>query len=155
MLRRTSIAFPLMQCKFDEQNHLHRRIAPEPTLPVMIARRKELQERFRDVGPSYDRVWIHLGGRFRRRRIGRDQDRKDLRYYWKPLQSGYHRIYMQEFRRSLDEEVEPPRLFPAADEQGHVTSRPEFDRALQQGTLQKYGGKYATELPHDWEFRVY
>lgn len=112
------------------------------------------QLRFKEMGPAYSRVWVALGGKMRRRRIGRHIDVKDLRYYWRPIEPQYQRLYMSRLREHdhSNKNTQPMRLRAKNTELGHPSSLPEWERA---GMLRRYGGRFAPPKKMDFEFRVF
>lgn len=156
MLRRTLNCFPRFDKNYTEVQHVGRRLLPFPFYPTMIAvRDPQITSRFKDVGPDHDRVFISLGPQMRRRRIGRSTDRKDLRYYWRPVPRGYQRMYLKPARRTrpLIEAEFAPRLHPKPNEQGLTLQQ--GNRIKAAGLDRIYGGMHAAPLPMDWEYRVY
>ena len=156
MLRRTLRAFPRYDKDYDEVKYVNRRVLPTPKWATMLnVRMPETVQRFKDVGPDYDRVWISLGDKLRHRRVGRNTDRKDKRYYWRPLPRGIQQIYTNPARRAFSrmETDHVPRLHPHANEQGLAFA--EGNRNRYAGLDKKYGAIHAAPLPQDWEYRVY
>jgi hypothetical protein len=156
MLRRSVVAFPRYDKDYDEVKYLQRRVLPMPKWQTMLnVRTPDMVLKFKDVGPDTDRVWISLGEKMRHRRVGRDTDRKDLRYYWRPLPSGIQQLYTNPARRARSriEGDTAPRLHPKANEQGLAFEQ--GNRNKYAGLDKKYGALHAAPLPMDWEYRVY
>ncbi|EPY43383.1 hypothetical protein AGDE_00538 [Angomonas deanei] len=111
------------------------------------------QLRFKEMGPQYSKVWVALGGKMRRRRIGRQIDVKDNRYYWRPIEPQYQRLYMSKLRAKdhSNPHVAPMRLRPTNGDIGHVGSLKEWERA----DNRKYGAQLAPPKKFDFEFRVF
>lgn len=154
MLRKTLQLCPRYDKDFTEVKYLGRRLAAPAFYPSLInVRLPEIENRFKDLGPDFDRVWVSLGNQARRRRIGRNSDRKDLRYHWRPIPAGIQRLYTNPARRAMSRigSNVAPRLHPKANEQGIATCKPTYDRS---GLQYKYGAKHAAPLPMDWEYRV-
>jgi hypothetical protein len=155
MLRRTLAAFPRYDKDYTEVKYLGRRLLPMPLFPTLLnVRDSEISARFKDIGPDYDRVWVSLGANMRSKRVGRSTDRKDLRYYWRPLNHSYQRKYTAPARRQrakLPSDI-VPRLHPKANEQGLARNMREFEH---KGIREMYGAKHAAPLPMDWEYRVF
>lgn len=90
----------------------------------------------------------------RRRRIGRQIDVKDLRYYWRPIEPQYQRLYMSRLREHdhSNRHAQPMRLRATNIDLGRLTSLPEWERA---GMSRKYGASLAPPKKLDFEFRVF
>lgn len=150
MLRRTLLNF--VKLHSDEITHRSRRVGPTPTFSQGNGRMQVWQMRFKEVGPTYSRVWLALGGKMRRRRIGRSVDVKDQRYYWRPIEPGYQRLYQSKLRK-LDHSnpnVKPMKLRATNVNVGAVPSTPEYDRNY----VMKYARTGAGPAPFDFEFRA-
>jgi hypothetical protein len=155
MLRRTLQAFPRFDKNYDEVKYVGRRLMPLPQYHALVGvRLPEIACKFKDVGPDYDRVWVSLGGQMRRRRVGRSTDRKDFRYYWRPLPKGIQRLYTNPARRAMNRLGTDvvPRLHAKANEQGVAYSGRQLEH---RGTKQLFGARHAALLPMDWEYRVF
>jgi hypothetical protein len=154
MLRRSAINFPRRDKNYDEIKYVGRRLKLFPTENPFLARQENFVDRFKEVGPDFSRVWLSLGPQYRRRRVGRDRDFLDKRYYWRPIPRGIQNLYWKELRRvtgHYHNHAAPLRLFAPNSEIG--------TRGMQgknEGNLyERYGGEYAAEVPFDWEYRVY
>lgn len=154
MFHSSTIRYPLYGEK--ETTNMSRRIAPlgARNLGSGDHRQKVWQYRFKEMGSSMDRVWVALGGRMRRRRIGRSDAQKDLRYYWRPIEQHSQKIYMSKFRtrnRSLNEKK--PMALRAPNAELTLNRRqPLFNKVQLPANLYK-----ANSPPKnlDFEFRVY
>lgn len=133
-----------------------RRIAPLGALNLGSGdhRQKVWQYRFKEMGNKLDRVWVALGGRMRRRRIGRSTDAKDLRYYWRPIEQHAQKTYMSKLRtrnRSLNEKMPMPLRATNAEltlfRRNPTLSKPQLPSRLYKGS--------SPPKPLDFEFRVY
>lgn len=89
----------------------------------------------------------------RRRRIGRQVDVKDLRYYWRPIEPQYQRLYMSRLREKdhSNKMAQPLRLRPLNTDIGNVLAQKEWERA----SNRKYGARLAPPKKLDFEFRVF
>lgn len=153
MLQRSLRLFPRFDKNYDEVKYAGRRLQLFPTKNPLTCRHEHYQDRFREVGPDFSRVWLSLGNKMRRRRVGRDRDFNDKRYYWRPIPAGIQRLYTKQFRRvnHSNRGALPPRLFPTAAEIGTINLSP-----LSEGKMEKrYGAEFAAPVPFDWEYRVY
>lgn len=130
-----------------------RRVQLLPQEHFAIQRMKPWQLRFKEMGPAYSRVWVALGGKMKRRRIGRQVDIKDLRYYWRPIEPQYQRLYMSRLRLHdhSNRHVQPMRLRASNTDIGNGFSGVEWERA----SNRRYGGQQAPPKRMDFEFRVF
>jgi hypothetical protein len=153
MLQRSLLRLPRLDKNYDEVKYLSRRLAPMPQEHFMKARNKAHQNRFRDVGDSFNRVWVSLGGEMRRRRVGRSRDRLDQRYFWRPVPHATQALYLNRYRKKNHSNVRqiPNRLHVTSLDIGAATTGPEFERA----GCRRFGGISAAPLPRDWEYRVF
>jgi hypothetical protein len=153
MLRATALRLP--KAGYDEITHKARRVCLRPQMHTTRAdkRLRVYQLRFKEVGPAFSKVWLSLGGKMRRRRIGRTRDFKDLRYYWRPIEPQYQRLYQSRLRKAdHSNPLAGPLPMRATNfEVGLTTSRPEFQKAF----FRKYGSSAAPPRPLDFEFRVF
>lgn len=129
-----------------------RRVEAGPMMQFRHDRLRSWQERFKEMGPRYSKVWVALGGQMRRRRIGRDRDRQDKRYYWRPIEQQFQRTYQRQLRFLQRNNKWSPTPPLRADnlEIGRATSGPEWV-----GNRTKFGVSNASAKPLDWEFRVW
>jgi hypothetical protein len=137
----------------DEVKKKGRRLQAMPQFYFAEGRKQPLQQRFKELGNQFDRVWVALGGKMRRRRIGRSVDVKDMRYYWRPIEPQYQRLYMSRLRRHdhSNPKRPPMSLRSKITELGHVTST----AAYEQQYHQKYGRSVAIPPRLDFEYRVF
>lgn len=151
MFRLSPICFPKAGC--EEITRRGRRVVAQPQEYFAQHRMQVWQMRFKEMGPAFSRVWVALGGKMRRRRIGRQIDVKDLRYYWRPIEPQYQRLYMSRLRSKdrANKMVQPLRLRPTNTDIGEVGSRLEWQRA----SSRKYGANMAPPKKRDFEFRVF
>lgn len=153
MLRRTTICFPVWHKQYKENTRMGRRLAPTPIFHEDHHKDPEFKLRFKDVGRSFERVWVCLGTSFRRRRTGRTQDVNDQRYYWRPIPQGKQRLYLQRFRQ-IDPSNPwrvPDRLIKDNKTFVRHTHGPLFDRARPG----MYGTTNAPPKRPDFEYRVF
>ena len=154
MLRRSQICFPMRNKNYDEIKYTGRRLKLFPTIDRTQARQAIFLDRFKETGPEYSRVWLSLGTKFRRRKVGRDRDWLDKRYYWRPIPRGIQRLYQKELRKNAGHQNKycaPMTLFPKNHEIGAMSMNPKYE-----GQIDKmYGGEWAADVPFDWEYRVY
>lgn len=150
MLRRTVPS--LVKMGSDEVTHRARRVGPVPREHFAQHRMQVWQMRFKEVGPPFSRVWLALGGKMRRRRIGRSVDVKDQRYYWRPIEPSYQRLYQSKLRRldHSNRNVGPMRLRASNTDVGAVISREEYAK----NDVAKYARSQAGPKPFDFEFRA-
>ncbi|ESL10747.1 hypothetical protein TRSC58_01514 [Trypanosoma rangeli SC58] len=150
MFRPTWLCFPKVGC--EEITRKARRVQLRPMEYLAQHRMQVWQMRFKEMGPPFSRVWVALGGKMRRRRIGRQVDVKDLRYYWRPIEPQYQRLYMSRLRLHDHSNTrrQPMRLRATNYEIGHATSCIEWERA----SNRKYGARLAPPKRLDFEFRV-
>lgn len=153
MLRKTLNLCPRMDKNYDEVKHVGRRMQLYPSRDPFVCRSPNYVDRFREVGPATSRVWLSLGNQMRRRRVGRDRDWLDKRFYWRPIPRQTQNTYLRLFRRINHSWRGAPvrRLFPNAFEIGSRTVGPMFDGDIKN----KYGAEFAAPMPFDWEYRVY
>jgi hypothetical protein len=153
MLRRTLRLNPRFDKNYDEVKYRGRREKLWPTDNPYKNRQEIFLDRFKVVGPETSPVWLSLGKQFRRRRVGRDRDWLDKRYYWRPIPHGIQNLYETELKRSghCNKWAKPMTLFPTNREIGLQTSTPVFEKNIEK----KYGAEWAAEVPFDWEYRVY
>ncbi|EAN94629.1 hypothetical protein C3747_359g15 [Trypanosoma cruzi] len=151
MFRPTGLFFPKVGC--EEITRKARRVQLRPMEYMAQHRMQAWQLRFKEMGPPFSRVWVALGGKMRRRRIGRHVDVKDLRYYWRPIEPQYQRLYMSRLRAHdhSNKRRQPMRLRATNYEIGRVTSSIEWERA----SNRKYGARLAPPKRLDFEFRVF
>ncbi|CCW71841.1 unnamed protein product [Phytomonas sp. Hart1] len=151
MFRVSKFLFPKPCC--EEITRTARRIQLRPQEYYAQHRMQSWQMRFKEMGPLYSKVWVALGGKMRRRRIGRQIDIKDLRYYWRPIEPQYQRLYMSRLRQKGRSNIKriPMRLRPTNTELGKITSSKEWERA----SHRKYGAMQAPPKKLDFEFRVF
>lgn len=151
MLRATYVLFAKAGC--EEITRKARRIQLKPQEYVAQNRMHVWQLRFKEMGPAFSRVWVALGGKMRRRRIGRQVDIKDLRYYWRPIEPQYQRLYMSRLRQRdhSNTRAPPMRLRASNTDIGHAMSGREWERA----DNRKYGTRLAPPRRQDFEFRVF
>lgn len=137
----------------EEITRTARRVQLKPQEYLAQHRMQVWQLRFKEMGPAFSRVWVALGGKMRRRRIGRQADVKDLRYYWRPIEPQYQRLYMSRLRQHdrTNPNVAPMRLRPTNSEIGHANSLKEWEMARNR----KYGAQMAPPKKPDFEFRVF
>ena len=132
-----------------------RRLAPQSTdhMGRGFKRQKVWQYRFVEKGGPYDRVWLALGGKMKRRRIGRPTAVKDLRYYWRPIEQSAQRTYQARLRlRSRSNTtVRPMRLHAGFSERGRINIGP---LAKFQPVKRRFAGNAPPER-QDFEFRVF
>lgn len=131
-----------------------RRVQLLPQPYYAVDRMQPWQLRFKEMGSAYSRVWVALGGKMRRRRIGRQIDVKDLRYYWRPIEPQYQRLYMSKLRKHdhSNKHVQPMRLRASNTDIGHPSSLPEWEQAA---IRRRYGGRSAPPQRMDFEYRVF
>ena len=131
MFRASILRLPKAGC--EEITHRARRVCLRPQFHMTKTdkRMKVYQLRFKEAGPMYSKVWLALGGKMRRRRIGRNRDTKDLRYYWRPIEPQYQRLYQSRLRRVDHSNKLVPALPLRANnvEQGMATSKPQYEKA--------------------------
>lgn len=151
MLRSSFMTFAKLGC--EEITRKGRRIQLFPQEYHALHRMQVWQLRFKEMGPLYSRVWVALGGKMRRRRIGRQIDVKDLRYYWRPIEPQYQRLYMSRLRQHdrTNKNRVPMTLRTTNTQIGHASCGPEWQWA----TNRKYGASQAPPKRLDWEFRVF
>lgn len=153
MFRFSMLRFP--KAGVDEITHKARRVClrPQHHMTRTDKRQKVWQLRFKEMGPTYSKVWVALGGKMRRRRIGRSRDVKDLRYYWRPIEPGYQRLYQSRLRRvDHSNPLQPVLQLRAPNtEVGYATSKPHYEKAH----FKKYGAFAAPPKKRDFEFRVF
>ncbi|CBH15143.1 hypothetical protein, conserved [Trypanosoma brucei gambiense DAL972] len=150
MLRYSRLCFPKMGC--EEITRKARRVQLQPTEYLAQHRMQVWQLRFKEMGPPFSRVWVALGGKMRRRRVGRQVDVKDMRYYWRPIEPQYQRLYMSRLRiRDHSNKLrQPMRLRATNADIGSGSSSIEWERA----SNRKYGAMLAPPKRQDFEFRV-
>lgn len=136
----------------DEVNYKARRMLLKPQSQYASARMQVWQMRFKEVGPAFSRVWLALGGKMKRRRIGRSVDVKDQRYYWRPIEPSYQRLYQSKLRQRdhSNPHYAPLRLRPTNNDVGKVTSSIEYAN----NDVSKYNRFGAGPKPLDFEFRA-
>lgn len=151
MLRSTIVDLAKLGC--EEITRKGRRVQLFPQEYYAQHRMQVWQMRFKEMGPLYSRVWVALGGKMRRRRIGRQIDVKDMRYYWRPIEPQYQRLYMSRLRQHdrSNPSRTPLTLRTTNTQIGHASSGPEWERAANR----KYGANQAPPKRLDWEFRVF
>lgn len=151
MFRLSPVCFPKAGC--EEITRKARRVVLKPQEAFAQHRMQVWQMRFKEMGPPFSRVWVALGGKMRRRRIGRQIDVKDLRYYWRPIEPQYQRLYMSRLRSKdhSNPRTEPLRLRASNTNIGTASSSAEWERA----SHRKYGANLAPPKKHDFEFRVF
>eukprot|EP00796_Vickermania_ingenoplastis_P012453 gene12453-8541_t len=151
MLRRTYFCLP--KAGSEEIVRCARRVQLMPQTHYAQNRMQGWHLRFKEMGTPFSRVWVALGGKMRRRRIGRQIDVKDQRYYWRPIEPGYQRLYMSRLRQHdhSNNRRPPMRLRATNIDIGSTTSSPEWERA----GLRKYGQQVAPPKKLDFEFRVF
>lgn len=130
-----------------------RRIQAKPQEHYAQHRMQVWQMRFKEMGPPFSRVWVALGGKMRRRRIGRQIDVKDQRYYWRPIEPQYQRLYMSRLRQhDRSNNRRPPlRLRATNSDIGNALAGKEWARAYNR----LYGASLAPPKRLDHEFRVF
>lgn len=130
-----------------------RRVQLKPQEYFAQHRMQVWQLRFKEMGPPFSRVWVALGGKMRRRRIGRQIDVKDMRYYWRPIEPQYQRLYMSRLRRKdhSNRHAAPLRLRSTKADLGQATVGKEWEYA----NHRKYGAMLAPPKRRDFEFRVF
>lgn len=150
-MRLTSRLYPKVGS--EEIKRKARRIQLQPTEYIAQHRMQVWQLRFKEMGPPFSRVWVALGGKMRRRRIGRQVDTKDLRYYWRPIEPQYQRLYQSRLRMRdhSNKNVAPMSLRASNSDIGWVTSQPEWQRAANR----KYGARLSPPAKLDFEYRVF
>ncbi|ORC89343.1 uncharacterized protein TM35_000121180 [Trypanosoma theileri] len=151
MFRPSALLFPKVGC--EEITRKARRVQLKPMEYIAQHRMQVWQMRFKEMGPPFSRVWVALGGKMRRRRVGRQVDVKDMRYYWRPIEPQYQRLYMSRLRLRdhSNQRREPMRLRATNSEIGTVNSAIEWERAANR----KYGARLAPPKRPDFEFRVF
>ncbi|KAG8346132.1 hypothetical protein ERJ75_000677100 [Trypanosoma vivax] len=151
MLRCSRLCLPKAGC--EEITRKARRVQLKPSEYIAQHRMQVWQLRFKEMGPPFSRVWVALGGKMRRRRIGRQVDVKDMRYYWRPIEPQYQRLYMSRLRLRdhSNNRKQPMRLRPTNVDIGSITSSVEWERAANR----KYGPRMAPPKRHDFEYRVF
>lgn len=151
MLRTSRIALAKPGC--EEITRKGRRIQALPQEYLALHRMQVWQMRFKEMGPLYSRVWVALGGKMRRRRIGRQIDVKDQRYYWRPIEPQYQRLYMSRLRQHdrNNSSRTPLSLRTSNTQIGHASSHKEWEMA----SNRKFGASGAPPKRLDWEFRVF
>lgn len=151
MFRLSGWRFPKVGC--EEITRKARRVVLRPQEQFAQGRERVWQLRFKEMGPPFSRVWVALGGKMRRRRVGRQIDVKDMRYYWRPIEPQYQRLYMSRLRKKdhSNPNVEPLRLRATNTDIGGATSSIEWERA----GLRRYGAGGAPPKRPDFEFRVF
>ncbi|CBZ26757.1 conserved hypothetical protein [Leishmania mexicana MHOM/GT/2001/U1103] len=151
MFRISLICFPKAGC--EEITRQARRVVLKPQEYFAQHRMQVWQMRFKEMGPPFSRVWVALGGKMRRRRIGRQIDVKDMRYYWRPIEPQYQRLYMSRLRMKdrSNKRVQPMRLRATNIDIGHASSLKEWERSSDR----KYGAALAPPKKRDFEFRVF
>lgn len=151
MLRSTFLCLAKPGC--EEITRKARRVILKPQEHYALNRMQVWQMRFKEMGPDFSRVWVALGGKMRRRRIGRQIDVKDQRYYWRPIEPQYQRLYMSRLRvhDHSNKNVPPMRLRAPNTDIGKATSTIEWERSMNA----KYGGRVAPPRKLDFEFRVF
>ena len=150
MLRRTFLNF--VKVNSDEITHRSRRVRATALYSRSQPRMQVWQMRFKEVGPRFSRVWLALGGKMRRRRIGRSVDVKDQRYYWRPIEPSYQRLYQSKLRKidHSNHRVGPTRLRASNTDVGTVPSGIEYSKNI----LALYNRQAAGPKPFDFEFRA-
>ena len=154
MFHSSAIRYPLYGEK--ETTNISRRIAPVTARNLGSGdhRQRVWQYRFKEMGSALDRVWVALGGRMRRRRIGRSDAQKDLRYYWRPIEQHSQKIYMKKLRtrnRAFNEKM-PMGLRASNAELTRHRREPLFNKVQMPERLYKSN---APPKNLDFEFRVY
>lgn len=88
----------------------------------------------------------------RRRRIGRNVDFKDQRYYWRPIEPSYQRLYQSRLRRTnhSNKNAYPMSLRASNISIGNATSGVEYAK----NDVAKYGKGQSGPKPFDFEFRA-
>ena len=157
MLRRCLRMLPRLDKDYDEVKYRQRVLGPKPEMKLDWFRDKRFQDKFREFGPEWARIWVHLPGRVRRRRAGRPKDFNDSRYYWQPLRKDSMKLYLSRFRETYqftNRHYKPPRLHRTNEEIAALRSGPEFEKS---GWRKRYGvGDPVAPAPRrDWEYRVY
>lgn len=153
MLRRTLNLWPRMDKNYDEVKYTSRRLQLYPSRDPFVCRNPNYIDRFLEVGPESSRVWLSLGTHMRRRRVARNRDWLDNRFYWRPIPKENQKTYLKLFRRiNHSNKMAPVKpLFPTAAEIGSKTTGAFWDGNCKE----KYGAEFAAPLPFDWEYRVY
>ena len=156
MLKRCLKLFPRLDREYDEVKYRNRTLGPLPWKKLDWYRVPQYTENFREFGPEWARVWVHIPGKIRRHRAGRSLDFSDSRYYYRPLGKSSQRKYLRRFRT----EYEPfnpdyviKHLHRTNEEIAALRSGREFDKS---GWRKRYGvGDPVAPSPRrDWEFRV-
>ena len=153
MLRRSNFLFARLNMNLEEVQKKSRRIIMKPQSHLGQYRMNVWQQRFKELGPPLSRVWVALGGKMRRRRIGRSVGFKDHRYYWRPIEPQYQRLYQSRLRKRdhSNPVVQTTPLRPSSFELGNRTSGPLFEKCHHV----KYGAQLAPPKRLDFEFRVF
>lgn len=149
MFYRSLPRLPKMGCETIKR--MDRRLVHNPVRPISDAREPKWGEKFKEMGPRYSLVWVSLGGQMKRRRVGRDKDRKDARYFWRPIEPHYQRLYMSKLRKvraHWNKNFEPFHLRETNKELTYVSSQ-------SWATEKKYGSHLAPPRKFDFEFRVF
>lgn len=151
MLRCSNVRLPKKY--IEEVLHRARRVRAKPTRPMWYGRDEELSDRMKEMGPRDARVWVALGDCMRRRRVGRNQADKDARYYWRPIERQYQRIYQRKLRMRdyNNKHRSPMTLRPTNWEISKETNGPIHYREV----AKKHGAKFSAAKPLDFEFRVF
>lgn len=151
MFRQSCLRLPKRY--IEETTHMARRVRAKPTRPMWYGREEDYTDRMKEMGPRDSKVWVALGGCMRRRRIGRGQTSKDARYYWRPIERQYQRIYLRKLRTRdySNKHRSPLTMRPSNWETSNETCGPIHFREV----AKKYGTKYAAAKPLDFEFRVF
>ena len=105
--------------------HKGRLVGPIPVSRQMPGRRKAYQSRFIDIGPSWSSVWCAISGGIHSKRTQKRKDPFQQRLRWKPIATGYQKLYCAEIRRGLHAKGVPrPRLRATNPEMGKITHNP-------------------------------
>lgn len=142
----------LVKIGSDEVTHRARRVRATPMNGLGNSRMQVWQMRFKEVGPRFSRVWLALGGKMRRRRIGRTVDVKDQRYYWRPIEPSYQRLYTSKFRKMdhSNPNVTPMKLRASNTEVGRQPASVEYQKNIRA----LYNSGASGPKPFDFEFRA-